>query len=337
MKTYFEKNAPTDSTASLARAITWAGSKQTYFTVRLLVDKDLVDDCYRAYAYFRWADDVIDDSARSSEERLTFIDRQKELIEQLYKGKRPYDMFPEEEMVADLISHDRGENHGLVSFIYNFVAILEFDAERRDRHISKRELTWYSYCLAKAVTDGIQYFIGHSHSYPIKDNRYLAVFAAHVTHMLRDMVQDVTEGYINLPEDYLEAHNMSPDKVNNPKFRLWVQERVELARRYLQQGKQYLDELDVLRCKIAGFWYCARYEGVLDAIERDGYVLKSEYKRGPFTWLKIARVGVIVVLRHLTRQIFVPRHSPQDIPRKTSELDSDVVIARQQKGILKRS
>jgi len=120
MKTYIEKTYPMDSTASLARAITWAGSKQTYFTVRLLVDKDLVDDCYRAYAYFRWADDVIDDSARSSEERLAFIDRQKELIEQLYKGKRPYDMLPEEEIVADLISHDRGENHGLVSFIYNF-------------------------------------------------------------------------------------------------------------------------------------------------------------------------------------------------------------------------
>ncbi len=49
------------STAALARSITWASSKQTYYTARLMVDKDLVDDCYRAYAYFRWADDIIDD------------------------------------------------------------------------------------------------------------------------------------------------------------------------------------------------------------------------------------------------------------------------------------
>ena len=42
------------NTASLARSITRAGSIQTYFTARLMVDRDLVDDFFRAYAYFRW-------------------------------------------------------------------------------------------------------------------------------------------------------------------------------------------------------------------------------------------------------------------------------------------
>ena len=51
-------------TATLARSITWASSKQSYIIARLLVDKDLVNDCLRAYAYFRWADDVIDVSAQ---------------------------------------------------------------------------------------------------------------------------------------------------------------------------------------------------------------------------------------------------------------------------------
>ena len=53
----------TQNTADLARAFTWAGSKQTYYTVRLMVDRDLVDDCYRAYGYFRWADDIVDAAA----------------------------------------------------------------------------------------------------------------------------------------------------------------------------------------------------------------------------------------------------------------------------------
>jgi hypothetical protein len=47
-----------DATATLAQSITWAGSKQAYYTARLMVDKDLVNDFYRAYAYFRWADDI---------------------------------------------------------------------------------------------------------------------------------------------------------------------------------------------------------------------------------------------------------------------------------------
>ena len=36
--------------------------------------------------------------------------------------------------------------------------------------------------------------------------------------------------------------------------------------------------LDVLRCKVAGYWYCARFEAVLDTIESDGYRLRAEYE-----------------------------------------------------------
>lgn len=54
-----------DATAALARSITRAGSKQAYYTARLMVDKDLVNDFNRAYAYFRWLDDIIDVSSQS--------------------------------------------------------------------------------------------------------------------------------------------------------------------------------------------------------------------------------------------------------------------------------
>ena len=42
-----------DASGALAQSITRAGSKQTYYTARLLVDRELVSDFYRAYAYFR--------------------------------------------------------------------------------------------------------------------------------------------------------------------------------------------------------------------------------------------------------------------------------------------
>jgi len=158
-----------DATAALARSITWASSKQTYYTARLMVDKNLVNDCYRAYGYFRWVDDIVDASvsndvsSQSSDERISFIRRQRELVGRLYRSERPDDLTPEEEIIADLISHDKQEISGLQSFIYNFLAILEFDACRKGRLISQQELTWYSNCLGKAVTDCIQYFIGHGH------------------------------------------------------------------------------------------------------------------------------------------------------------------------------
>jgi len=293
-----------DITADLARSITRASSKQTYYTARLMADKDLVSDCYRAYAYFRWADDIIDVSSQSSDERISFINRQRELIDLLYRDERLDDLTPEEEIIADLINHDRGENSGLQSFIRNFLAVLELDAHRKGRLISQQELTWYANCLGKAVTDCIQYFIGNGHPYPTTDNHYLAATAAHITHMLRDMVPDTADGYINIPREYLEAHGISPDDVDSPPFRAWVRERVDLARGHFREGKRYLDELDVLRCKIVGYWYCARFEGVLNTIERDGYVLRPVYneRRRLASWLKIAWLGVSVSLRHIARR-----------------------------------
>jgi len=121
-----------ESTADLARSITWEGSKQTYFTGRLMIDRDLVDDFYRAYAYFRWADDVIDSSSHSDEERIAFIKRQRVLIDGLYNNEQPDDLTAEEEILVDLISHDRGENSGLQSFIRNMFAIIEFGMLMRD-------------------------------------------------------------------------------------------------------------------------------------------------------------------------------------------------------------
>jgi phytoene/squalene synthetase len=318
-----------DATANLAQSITWVGSKQTYYTARLMVDRDLVDDFYRAYAYFRWVDDIVDAPApvdaaapveasasveaaasrdvasQSDDEHISFIRRQRELIDRLYRNDRPDDLTPEEEMVADLISHDRGENSGLQSFIRNMFALIEFDAYRRGRLISQEELTWYSDCLSKSVTDGIQYFVGNGHPYPASDDRYLATIAAHIAHLLRDTSLDTADGFINIPREYLEAHSIGPKDLDSPAYQAWVRNRVELARGDFCEGKRYLDELDVLRCKIVGYWYCARFEGVLDTIERDGYTLRAAYseRRKLSTWLKIAWLGISVTLRHIASSL----------------------------------
>ncbi|NIM93414.1 MAG: squalene/phytoene synthase family protein [Anaerolineales bacterium] len=288
------------ATADLARSITWNGSKQTYYTARLMVDKDLVDDFLRAYAYFRWADDIIDVSSRSEEERISFITRQKSLVDQLYRCENPGMLTPEEEIIADLIRNDRWENSGLQSFIRNMLGIIAFDAHRKGRVISQEELTRYSECLSRSVTDGLQYFIGNGYPYRNSENQYLAATGAHVAHLLRDMVRDTADGFINIPREYLDQHRITPVDLESNPFRAWVKERVELARRYFEEGRRYLDDLGVLRCKIVGHWYCARFEGVLDAIERDGYILREVYREGRkfSSWFKIAGMGLSLTFRH---------------------------------------
>ena len=89
--------------------------------------------------------------APSNGDAISFIKRQRALIERLYQNGQADDLTPEEEIIADLIGNERGENSGLQSFVRNFLAIIEFDAHRRGRLISQQELTWYSDRLGKAV------------------------------------------------------------------------------------------------------------------------------------------------------------------------------------------
>jgi phytoene/squalene synthetase len=295
----------TVATASMAKSITFLGSKQTYYTARFMVDKDLVNDFFRAYAYFRWADDIIDVSSVSQDERMDFIQRQSELIDSLYQKKQMKLQSPEEEILAVLIRNDRQENSGLQSFIRNMFAIIEFDAKRKGRLISQDELNWYSDRLSQSVTDGLQYFIGNGHRYPASADRYWAAIGAHIAHLLRDTLPDIAEGFINVPREYMEAHGITPEDITHPAFRAWVKERVEQARYYFMEGQKYFNKLDVLRCKIVGYWYSARFMCVLDAIVRDDYILRKAYneRRRLPSWLKIAWLGVSLTLKHATHRL----------------------------------
>jgi len=315
-------------TALLARTITRSSSKQSYYTACLLVDKDLVDDCCRAYGYFRWADDVIDLNSLPKEDRISFIERQNILIERLYQGENPTDLCLEEEIIADLIRHDRGNNSGLQSFIRNFMAILEFDALRKGQPINQQELTWYSDCLGRAVTDAIQYFVCNGFPYPDDTNRYLAATGAHITHMLRDLISDLDEGYINVPHEYLEEHSLYPQKVGNPHMRAWVKAQVQLARQYFREGKSYLDQLDVFRCKIAGYWYCVRFECVLDAIENDGYILRADYneRRKISTRLRLVKLTITLVIQHIFRNSRRVKNKLRKLPTDDRIFTSDKIV-----------
>jgi len=266
--------------ASLAESITRAAGQQTYFTLRYLVDSPRVADAFRAYAYFRWIDDRVDQVALEKSERVAMMDRQKAIMERCYQGQRPGHLATEEHMLADLILADREKNSGLHAYIRLMMAVIDFDARRRGRLISARELTRYSRSLATAVTEALLYFIGHGRPSPQNEARYLAAAGAHITHMLRDTLEDIQAGYYNIPREYLAAKGIGPQDVESDPYRAWVQERVNLARACFKAGKDYLAQVTSIRCRIAGYAYIARFEVILDAIKSLDYRLAAEYPQG---------------------------------------------------------
>ncbi len=264
-------------TPNLASSITKAASKQTYYTIRFLVDWERVDDAYRAYGYFRWVDDVLDTALGSRAERAAFLDRQKLLLEKCLQGQPSRDVNAQEEMLVTLTQHDREPDNGLQSYLRNMMLVMDFDARRRGRLISQAELDEYTALLASAVTEAMHYFIGHDCLTPRDKTRYLAVSAAHVTHMLRDTYDDVRAGYYNIPREVLETNHIRPQDIHGEAYRDWVKGRVQLAREQFEVGRSYLARVRNARCRLAGFAYAARFEWLLDTIEKEGYRLRPYY------------------------------------------------------------
>jgi phytoene/squalene synthetase len=295
----------------LAPAITKAASQQTYYTIRFLADRDRVADAYRAYAYFRWVDDVLDAESTSSVERSVFITRQKSILEKCYRGESVRDVDIHEKMLVELIQHDAEKNSGLQIYLRNMMSVMAFDAARRGRLISQSELDEYTRWLASAVTEAMHYFIGHGYYAPQNKARYLAVTAAHITHMLRDTGEDVQAGYFNIPREVLGANHISPQDFRTDAYRAWVQSRVQLARTYFKAGREYLRQVENPRCRLAGFAYTARFEWLLDTIEHENYCLRAQYtERKSFgTGLRMSWSTLLMSLRGEV----VPKQSPNKL------------------------
>lgn len=263
--------------SDLAAVITRTASKQTYYTILLFSDRQRVQDALRSYAYFRWVDDRIDSESTSTSERRVFLERQQGLLETCYRREMPGEVCAEEQLLVDLARSDTEENSGLQSYLRNMMAVMTFDMGRRGQLISQAELAEYTRLLAVAVMDALHYFIGHNFPAPCSEMRTLAVQGAHVVHMLRDAVEDMTAGYINIPAEYIQTQNLSLQDVDSPAYRKWVINRVQLADMYFKMGEIYIAQVKNLRCRIAGYAYTARFQWMLRVIEKDDFHLRAAY------------------------------------------------------------
>ena len=262
---------------TLASTITKTASKQTYYTIRCLADRSRIEDAYRSYAYFRWVDDILDAESISVADRDKFIQQQKSLLDSCYHGEIPQNTSDQEKMLVELIQNDREMNSGLQSYLRNMMLVMDFDAKRRGGLISQSELHEYSHWLAMAVTDNLHHFIGHGEFAPYDETRYLAVTAAHITHMLRDTFDDLQAGYYNIPQEVLDANHIKPQDIHSDAYRSWVKMRVQLAREYFEAGRSYFSKVRNARCRLACFAYIAQFDWLLDIFEREEYYLRPSY------------------------------------------------------------
>ena len=117
-----------DPRQSLAAAITKSASKQTYYTIRFFVDRQRVADAYRAYGYFRWVDDILDEQPGTQETKLALLHRQQALLEACYQREALLGLCAEGQVLAHLVAQDTEKNSGLQAYLRNMMAVMAFDA-----------------------------------------------------------------------------------------------------------------------------------------------------------------------------------------------------------------
>jgi phytoene/squalene synthetase len=296
------RRTPTTS-SNLASAITKAASKQTFYTIRFLVDRPRIDDAFLAYAYFRWVDDVLDAGVSPNPtlgeterlERRRFLDRQRSLLDECLQGHPPRDVNARESMLVDLVRHADREDGALETYLRQMMLVMDFDVRRRGRLVSEVELSEYTRWLAVAVTEAMHHFIGGGDAPPHDASRYRAVAGAHILHMLRDTAVDLRAGYFNVPREWLERFSIGPGDLHCDAYRAWVAGRVELARGNLEAGRAYYGRVRSLRHRLAGLAYLARFEWLIQQLERDEFRLRSRYDDLPslstslrMSWLTLA-------------------------------------------------
>jgi phytoene/squalene synthetase len=179
--------------------------------------------------------------------------------------------------------------------------IMEFDVKRRDKLISEGELEWYSDTLGTSVIDAILFFVGNTPPFSRDKGGYAAGIAAHMAHMLRDMRADISNGFVNIPREYLEKHGLEPADMDQPAYQSWVRERVKRTRELFVRGRHFLDQLDNLHLRIVGQLYSARFDHVLATIQSDDYLLREDYgnRRAIANWLRMATIATRISLHHM--------------------------------------
>ncbi len=285
----------------LAQTITKKSSIQTYYTIKLLFDKPLVNDGYKAYAYFRWIDDQVDVFIKGDQVRHEFIQRQRNIIEATYNQIAISDLTPEEEMIVELIKTEPSRDSRLASYILNLFNIIEFDVYRKGKLITEKELDWYSESLGKSVTDCIAHFIDHDKTYPNTANKYDAATASHVIHMLRDYQEDLADGFMNIPKEYLDENKIQPTDIKNQVLKEWVKMRIEEAKQKFISGREYINQIPSLRSKIAATLYCVRFEWLMTEYEKNNYNLdtKLSHRNNLVSYLRMIYYFATTTFRHL--------------------------------------
>ena len=285
-------------------------SVKSAHTFTLVLAKVLFRREYKAYfflwyGYFRWVDDQVDAPDRSPEERIRFIEDQRTYLDKCYQGGVDGSSGAREmDYITLLVDLDRSLNCPMKGAIYEMLEAIAFDALRIGRGKPPAKDRFYE-SIEKEVSAYLKIF--HFFCAPEYDTelpqRPVEGIAGKIVHILRDLLEDLDDGVINIPEEDIQAFGIDLDDPCSDSMRRWVHHQGDRAETYFREGKSQLHRYRSLRYKIAVVILCTKYEHILRMVRRQRFVPSRELPETRGTRLLFASTLLInlgrVVIKHL--------------------------------------
>lgn len=248
------------------------------------------------YSYFRWVDDCADEGNLTNTEKITFIDKQIDLIKTINSGKTIDDNLQEGEIyVEELFKFERKEY--LYSYVYNMLECIKFDIQRTGKSVKESELNFY---FSKEVLSYLNTFnLFCSTKYFAELDVSHEGIAGKWAHILRDMQKDYISNLYNITfEDQIKYNinlNGLFDADNKKGFSKYVEEKTQEAFALFKHSRPFIRKYKSLRFKFIVFTLCVKYVAYLIKIKS----LKFEINKS----VKISITEVIKSIFYVVRNV----------------------------------
>ncbi len=195
---------------------------------------------YAAYAFCRWADDIVDeDGPRSSGlgPRVR-LDEWQEELEACYAG---HPVHPITIALADALQHFAIPKSGFLALIEGCKQDLV-----KTRYATFDELLHYCELVAASISDISLSIFGYKTDAAIEHGHSLST-ALQLTNVTRDIGDDLTRNRIYIPEEELKQFGVSEAdlfaRVQNAAMRRMIEFQIDRAESYFRAAEPLLGEL----------------------------------------------------------------------------------------------
>lgn len=196
---------------------------------------------YAAYAFCRWADDIVDEETSSQASGLeprVKLDEWQEELEACYAGRPTH---PITIALADALQYFAIPKSGFLALIAGCKQDLV-----KTRYATFDELLHYCELVAASISDISLAIFGYKTDKAIEHGRNLST-ALQLTNITRDIGDDLTRNRIYIPEEELRRFGISEAdlfaRVQNTAMRKMIEFQIDRAESYFRAAEPLLEEL----------------------------------------------------------------------------------------------